>query len=254
MHYFENNVKGTVSQEFLLQVSFKKLSSPEPLITLGSFQIFPKIHGNICKSRCTIGINDTSGKSASCINDTAGHWHQWHFCHQCPWHWLHAPPPLPIKTLWCENHENPSDGKSHTWAPLKWTWRRKMFYLYCMSTRLPKGVQTKYLKLSFLKIFSICHLFQRHRWCTLKCEYPRLFRQNLKLPNGIFRGLGETDSWKKPKVENLWALSLLKKLPTCYIDFFQGKERSDRLIVVRQRNSRLKGTGIGIFKISAHFL
>jgi hypothetical protein len=25
----------------------------------------------------------------------------------------------PIKTLWCKKHENPSDRKSHTWAPLR---------------------------------------------------------------------------------------------------------------------------------------
>jgi hypothetical protein len=25
---------------------------------------------------------------------------------------------LPRMTLWCKNHENPSDGNSHTWAPL----------------------------------------------------------------------------------------------------------------------------------------
>jgi hypothetical protein len=23
-----------------------------------------------------------------------------------------------MKTLWCKNQENPSDGKSHAWAPL----------------------------------------------------------------------------------------------------------------------------------------
>jgi hypothetical protein len=27
------------------------------------------------------------------------------------------PKVAPIETLWCKNHENPSDGKSHTWAP-----------------------------------------------------------------------------------------------------------------------------------------
>ncbi len=25
----------------------------------------------------------------------------------------------PRETIWCKNHENPSDEKSHTWAPLK---------------------------------------------------------------------------------------------------------------------------------------
>ncbi len=52
-----------------------------------------------------------------------------------------------------------------------------------------------------------CHWYrwcQRHRWCTLSCEYLHEFYGR----NGILRGLGETDSWKKPEVENLVALSL----------------------------------------------
>jgi hypothetical protein len=37
--------------------------SPKPLIiTLGSFQIFSKIRGDIRKSRCTPGVVDTGGK------------------------------------------------------------------------------------------------------------------------------------------------------------------------------------------------
>ncbi len=38
--------------------------------------------------------------------------------------WCLAPPKIkvtshqPRKALWCKNHENPSDRKSHTWAPL----------------------------------------------------------------------------------------------------------------------------------------
>ncbi len=35
------------------------------------------------------------------------------------------------------------------------------------------------------------------RWCTLSCEYFHKFLKNLKRPNGILRGLGHTDSWKK---------------------------------------------------------
>ncbi len=34
----------------------------------------------------------------------------------------------------------------------------------------------------------------------------RIFKKIRDGPNGIFRGLGETDSWKKPEVENLLAL------------------------------------------------
>ncbi len=37
---------------------------------------------------------------------------------------------------------------------------------------------------------------------------PRIFEKIRNDPHGILRGLGETDSWKKPEVENLVTLSL----------------------------------------------
>ncbi len=37
---------------------------------------------------------------------------------------------------------------------------------------------------------------------------PWIFEKIRNGPNGILRGLGETDSWKKQEVENLVALSL----------------------------------------------
>ncbi len=46
-----------------------------------------------------------------------------------------------------------------------------------------------------MKIFSIGHRCQLHRWCTLRCGNG---------PNGILRGLGETDSWKKQKSKISW--------------------------------------------------
>jgi hypothetical protein len=81
-------------------------------------------------------------------------------------------------------------------------WRKKIIYIL---TLLSKGVQTKYLRLFQLKIFSICHRCQRHRWCTLSWDYLCEFSNKLEWP---YWGLGETDSWKKTKVENLVALSL----------------------------------------------
>ncbi len=48
-------------------------SSPNPLkIKFWSFHIFWKIRGDIRKSRCTTGINDSGGKFAKGINDTGG--------------------------------------------------------------------------------------------------------------------------------------------------------------------------------------
>ncbi len=63
--YDAKNVKGTVSRDCLL------------LDFLGLFKIFLKIRGDIRKSRCTTGINDTGGKFAIGINDTGGK-----FCHR----------------------------------------------------------------------------------------------------------------------------------------------------------------------------
>ncbi len=37
---------------------------------------------------------------------------------------------------------------------------------------------------------------------------PWIFEKIRNDPNGILRGLGETDSWKKPEMENLVTLSL----------------------------------------------
>ncbi len=41
-------------------------------IPLRPFQIFSKIRGDIRKSRCTTGINNTGGKFAPGVNDTGG--------------------------------------------------------------------------------------------------------------------------------------------------------------------------------------
>jgi hypothetical protein len=41
-------------------------------IPLGPFRIFLKIRGDIRKSRCTTGVNDTGGKFATGVTDTGG--------------------------------------------------------------------------------------------------------------------------------------------------------------------------------------
>jgi hypothetical protein len=50
---------------------FHESVCPQPQsIPLGPFQFFSKIFGNIRKSRCTTGINDTGGKFSTGIDDT----------------------------------------------------------------------------------------------------------------------------------------------------------------------------------------
>jgi hypothetical protein len=64
----QKNVKGTVSRDFFSSGFFHESVSSQPQsIPLRLFQIFSKIHGDIRKSRCTTGINDTGGKIATVI-------------------------------------------------------------------------------------------------------------------------------------------------------------------------------------------
>ncbi len=64
--------KGTVSQDFLLLVFFESISPQPKSIPLRPFRIFSKIRGDICKSRCTTGINDASGKFVTGVNNASG--------------------------------------------------------------------------------------------------------------------------------------------------------------------------------------
>ncbi len=64
-----------MSRDFLLHVFFHESPSPQSLeIALGSFWIFSQIRGDIRKSRCNTGINDTSGKFAK----KNSKWHCWY--------------------------------------------------------------------------------------------------------------------------------------------------------------------------------
>ncbi len=56
-------IQGTVSQDFLLLVFFMNQFPPSPRVShYNRFEFFSKIRGDIHKSRCTTGINDTGGK------------------------------------------------------------------------------------------------------------------------------------------------------------------------------------------------
>jgi hypothetical protein len=73
--YTQDNMQpeGTVSRDFLLLVIFYESVYPQPQsIPLGLFRFFSKIRGDMRKSRCTTGINDTGGKFATSVNNTGG--------------------------------------------------------------------------------------------------------------------------------------------------------------------------------------
>ncbi len=62
-YVFQHFLKGQCHEIFFASSFFHESVSPQPQsIPLGKFRIFRKIRGDIRKSRCTTGINDTSGK------------------------------------------------------------------------------------------------------------------------------------------------------------------------------------------------
>ncbi len=189
--------KGTVSRNFLPQVFFMNHLAPSPLIiTLGSFRIFSKIRGDIRKSRCTTGVNDTGGKFANGINNTGGKfatginntggkfchrfplccWHRWQICHRCQRYRLQI-------CRRCQRRREQYQA-ADTW---KWTWMQKFLYMFPL---LPKGDQTKLLKFFWLKIFSICHRCRWHRWQTFSCEYLREFSKKFETVLMEYSGAG----------------------------------------------------------------
>ncbi len=121
---------------------FQESPSPKPLIiTLGSFQIFSTIRGDIHKSRCTTDVSDTGGKFAASINDASGKFAtsindtSGKFCHQfrlCCWHWWQT-----IGTI---------SGCRH----LKVNLKAKFIYMFPL---LPKGDQIKLLNIFLIEDF-----------------------------------------------------------------------------------------------------
>ncbi len=85
---------------------------------------------------------------------------------------------------------------------LKWTWQNKFIY---MLTLLPKGVQKKSEKIFWLKIFSICHRCQGHRWQILSCKYLRKFSKKFETALGA---RGKLFHEKNLEAKNLLTLSL----------------------------------------------
>ncbi len=74
-----------------------------------------------------------------------------------------------------------------------------------MLTLLPKGAQTKLLKLFCLKIFYICHRCRWHRWCTLSREDLREFSKKLEMAVMVYScAWGKLIHEKKQKSKISW--------------------------------------------------
>ncbi len=91
-------------------------------------------------------------------------------------------------------------GKFVTWC--KWYWQQ--IYLRCQRHwwKLATGLNNTAVNFPLVSTTLVVHL-------ELLLS-PRIFENIGSVPYGTFRGLGETDSWKTPEVENL--LWLLEKV------------------------------------------
>jgi hypothetical protein len=70
--YKEPRTATRPQSRFLVLVFYESVSPQSQSIPLGPFQIFSKIRGEIRKSRCTTGVNDTGGEFATGVNNTGG--------------------------------------------------------------------------------------------------------------------------------------------------------------------------------------
>ncbi len=211
-----------MSRDFFATGFFHESPSSKPLIiTFGSFRAFSKIRGDIRKSRCTTGDNDTGGKFATGVNNTGGKLPPVSTTPAANWpryqrHPRQILPPVPLvlltpaanlppvsTTLVANCHRYQRHRRQichrchwHRWQiiatisgcrHLKVNLKAKLFYMFPL---LPKGDQIKLLKFFWLKIFFICHRCRWHRWQTLSCEYLREFLKKFETVLMEYSGAG----------------------------------------------------------------
>ncbi len=215
---------------------------------LRSFQIFSKIREYIRKSRCTTGgnlatgVNDTGGKIAAGINDTGGKfatgindiggkfchqfglccWHRWQICHQCQ-RYRRQICRRCQRCRWPASCHRYQRHRQQIFQQCRWhRWQimgtisgcrhlrvnlKAKIYIYVNSTsqRCPNKIIKIFLIEDFFHLppVSKTPVVHLEPWIS-----PRIFEKVRNGRNGILRCLGETDSWKKPEVENLVTLSL----------------------------------------------
>ncbi len=178
-------------------------------MALGSFRIFSKIRGDIRKSRVTPVANFAT--SSACVVDVATgstipaanlppvsttpvancyryQRHRRQNCRRCRWHRGQI-----MGTI---------SGCRHFKVNLK---AKIDIYVNSTIQRCPNKIIKTFLLEDFLhlppvSLTPVVHLEPRIS--------PRIFEKIRNGRNGILTCLGETDSWKKPEIENLATLSL----------------------------------------------
>ncbi len=172
---------------------FHKSPSPKPLkITLGSFRIFSKICGDIHPSQ-----GASPGQRL------------WQIC---SWQIL-QPVPLMLLTPVANLPPVSAMGTLLGCRHLKVNLKTKIdIYVNSSTQRCPN----KIIKIFWLKIFSICHQCQRHRWCTLNCEYLREFSEKFETALLVYSGAcGKLIHEKSQKSRGTVPLNVLEAVLFC---------------------------------------
>ncbi len=144
-----------------------------PPVSMTWRKIFPSV---------LLGVADTGGKFATGVNNAGG-----------------KLPPVSTTTV-ANNGSNYQNADN-----LKWTWKKIDKCAISTTQRCPKEIINILLIEDFFHLpgVSLTPVANLEPWIS-----QRIFEQIWNGPNGIIRGLRETDSWKKPEAKNLVTLSL----------------------------------------------
>jgi hypothetical protein len=136
------------------------------------------------------GVNNTGGKFATGVNDAGGNHQRYRrqICHRC------------------QRHRWQIMATRSGWRHLKVNLKAKIYtYVHSTTQQCPNNI----IKIFLLEGFFHLPPVSLTRVANLELRIsPRIFEKIRNDPNGIIRGLGETDSRKKPEAKNLVTLSL----------------------------------------------
>ncbi len=209
-----------MSRDFLLLVFFMNQFPPSPrVLHLDRFKFFrkfaeifasqgvPPVSATPVANFSTIfasvvdtggkfatGVNDTDGKFATGVNAAGG---------KLPQVSTTPAANLPLVSLTPMANNDTILGCRHRKVNLK-----PKIYIYLNSTT--QRCPNKIIKIFLLEAFFHLPTVSLTPVANLQLRIsPRIFKKIRNGPDGIIRGLGETDSRKKPEAKNLVTLSLL---------------------------------------------
>ncbi len=230
-----------MSRDFLLLVFFMNQIPPAAEYSIKIVQIFSKIRGDLRKSRCITGINDTGGKFATVSMKPAAKLPPVsttpaaifppvslvQICHRCQRRWWRqiatgindtsskfatdvnntsgkSPPVLMAANLPPVSTVANNRNNYQTADNVKINKTKIFLYANSTTQRCPKEIMKIFLIEDFFYLPPVSTTPMVHLELRISL---RIFTKSCNDPSGLIRGLGETDPCRKPKVKNLVTLS-----------------------------------------------